>query len=172
VISYRPPERLARHHDVSDFECTSADQTDWLRNYAKMADQAGTSTVFVVTDDSGQSVVAYYAWCMASVNIESAPPRFRKGAGQYPQPVALLSRLGVDLRHEGHGLGSALMRDMFSRLIELSETIGCRGVLIHAESQRAKEWYLHVVPEFEPSPTDSLHLMLLMKDIRKTVKAR
>jgi GNAT superfamily N-acetyltransferase len=93
----------------------------------------------------------------------------RKGAGRYPQPVALLARLGVDVDHEGKGLGAALLQDVFARLVELSVEIGCRGLLVHAESAEARTFYLHLVPEFEPSPTDELHLVLLMKDIRRTL---
>jgi hypothetical protein len=33
----------------------------------------------------------------------------------------------------------------------------------------AKKFYLHLVPEFEQSPTDELHLVLLLIDIRKTL---
>jgi len=46
--------------------------------------------------------------------------------------------------------------------------VGCRGLLVHAESEEARAFYLHLVPEFEPCPTDDLHLVLLMKDIRRT----
>ncbi|HTW06524.1 MAG TPA: hypothetical protein VME46_03385 [Acidimicrobiales bacterium] len=42
-------------------------------------------------------------------------------------------------------------------------------VLVHAESAEAREFYLHLVPEFEPSSTDRLHLLLLMKDVRRTL---
>ena len=47
--------------------------------------------------------------------------------------------------------------------------IGCRGLLVHAENHEARAFYLHLVPEFEQSPTDELHLVLLMKDIRRTL---
>jgi GNAT superfamily N-acetyltransferase len=89
---------------------------------------------------------------------------------RYPQPVALLARLGVDTAHEGHGLGAALLQDALTRLMELSDDIGCRGLLVHAESVQARDFYLHLVPEFEPSPTDDLHLVLMMKDIRRSLR--
>jgi hypothetical protein len=168
-VSYLAPERLAAHHELADFLCSSEEQTTWLREYARQADAARTSTVFVVTEESGTVVVAYYAWCMASVRIDRAPARLRKGAGRYPQPVALLSRLGTDIRHERKGLGAALMTDMFRRLMALSGDIGCRGLLIHCETPEAREFYRHLVPEFMPGPTDELHLYLLLKDIRKTL---
>lgn len=115
------------------------------------------------------SAVAYYGWCMAQLHTSDAPPRLRKGGGRYPQPVALLARLGVDLHHEGRGLGAGLLQDVFLRLFALSRDIGCRALLIHAESNGAHAFYRHLVPESEDSPTDPLHLVLLMKDIRRTL---
>jgi len=168
---YRPPELLASQHDVSRFECRSREQTDWLRQFARQSAASGTTRVFVVTEESADVVVAYYAWCMAQVAVAAAPERLRKGAGRYPQPVALLARLGVDIRHERRGLGAALLQDVFARLAEMSSGIGCRGLLVHAESAEAKKFYLYLVPEFEPSPTDNLHLVLLMKDIRRTLQS-
>lgn len=124
----------------------------------------------MVTEADADSVVASYGWCMAQLNPADAPSRLRKGAGRYPQPVALLARLGVDTAHEGRGLGAALLKDALLRLVALSDDIGCRGLLVHAESPEALDFYLHLVPEFEPSPTDDLHLVLLMKDIRRTLR--
>lgn len=62
--------------------------------------------------------------------------------------------------------------DVFARLVEPSDDIGCRALLVHAESVGAGAFYLHLVPEFEPSPTDDLHLVLLMKDIRSALGRR
>ncbi len=107
---------------------------------------------------------------MAQLVTASAPARLQKGAGRYPQPVALLARLGVDVAHERRGLGAALLQDVFARLLELAESIGCRGLLVHAESDDARRFYLHLIPEFEPSPTDDLHLVLLLKDIRNSFR--
>jgi GNAT superfamily N-acetyltransferase len=166
---YEPPELLAGRHDLSGLQCRSSEQTDWLLRYGLQSAATGSTRVFVVTERDSDLVVAYYAWCMAQVQTSSAPDRMRKGAGRYPQPVALLARLGVDVDHEGKGLGAALLQDVFARLVELSADIGCRGLLVHAESAEARAFYLHLVPEFEPSPTDELHLVLLMKDIRRTL---
>jgi hypothetical protein len=47
-----------------------------------------------------------------------------------------------------------MLQDVFARLIELSDDIGCRGLLVYAESADARDFYRHLVPEFEPSPTD------------------
>lgn len=123
----------------------------------------------MVTKADSPDVVAYYAWCMASVTLSDLPMRARVGTGRYPQPVALLARLGVDSSHEGHGLGAALLRDVIARAHALGREIGCRGLLVHAESSDARDFYMHLVPEFAASPTDQLHLFLLMKDIQRTL---
>lgn len=166
---YRAPELLSEDHDVDGFECRSPEQSHWLRRYARQATNSGTTRVFVVTPQRSSDVVAYYGWCMAQLTTVAAPPRLRKGAGRYPQPVALLARRGVDVRHEGCGLGAALLQDVFARLLEMSDEIGCRGLVVHAESSEARDFYLHLVPEFEESPTDPLHLVVLLKDIRRTL---
>ena len=80
------------------------------------------------------------------------------------------ARLGVDERHEGHGFGAALLLDVITRIATLSDAIGCRGLLVHAESDQARGFYEHLIPEFERSPTDPLHLLLLLKDIRRTLR--
>lgn len=166
---YRPPEPLADHHDLAAFRCRSAEQTEWLARYARQSTASGTTRVFVVTEHDADRIVAYYGWCMAHVQHSDASARLQKGAGRYPQPVALLARLAVDINYEGRGLGAGLLQDVFARLIELSERIGCRGLLVHSESAQARDFYLHLVPEFELSPSDPMHLVLLMKDIRRTL---
>jgi GNAT superfamily N-acetyltransferase len=167
--TYHPPVLLEPSHELDGFACRSVEQTEWLRRHARASSRTGTTRVLVVTPAGSDVVVAYYAWCMASVSLTDAPPRMRKGAGRYPQPVALLARLGVDGRHEGQGIGAGLVQDVVGRTHALGEEIGCRGLLVHAETAEARDFYLHLVPEFETSPTDELHLILLMKDIRRTL---
>lgn len=170
-MSYRPPEPLSPHHDLAGFACASEEQTDWLLRHARQSAAASSTRVFVVTPSASRAVVAYYAWAMAQLELADAPRRLASGAGRYPQPVALLARLGVDRHHEGRGLGAALLRDVILRVAAISDEIGCRGLLVHAESERARDLYLHLVPEFAPSPTDELHLVLLLEDIRRTLRA-
>ncbi len=166
---YLPPRLLKPSDRLDTFECRSNEQTLWPRQHARQAHATETSKVRVVTQPDSDEVVAYYAWYMASIGLADAPPRLRKGGGRYPQPVALLARLGVDRAHEGRGLGAGLLGDVIARTAELGADIGCRGLLIHAESSAARDFYLHLVPELTEAPTDELHLVLLMKDIRRTL---
>jgi GNAT superfamily N-acetyltransferase len=170
-VSYRPPEQLGPNHDLDGFVCASPEQTDWLVRHARQSMATATTRVFVVTTADSQQVVAYYAWAMAQITLGDAPARLRKGAGRYPQPIALLARLGVHRDHGGKGLGAALLRDVIQRVAAISNDIGCRGLLMHCESELARAFCLHLIPEFEVSPTDDLHLVLLLKDIKRTLRA-
>lgn len=167
--AFRPPVPLAAHHQLDGFRCRSPEQTEWLIEHARQAHRSGTTRVFVVTEVDQPVAVAFYAWCMASVAIADLPERLLRGAGRYPQPVALLARLGVDQRYEGQGIGAALLADVITRVAGLSDAIGCRGLIVHAESEQARAFYEHLIPEWEPSPTDPMHLVLLLKDIRHTL---
>lgn len=167
--AYRPPVLLGPEHDLDGFVCRSEEQSEWLRRHARQSSTTGTTRVLVVTAANSKVVVAYYAWCMASISLDEAPARARKGAGRYPQPVALLARLGVDVGHEGRGIGAGLLQDVIARTHALGDEIGCRGLLVHAETAEARDFYVHLVPELEALPSDELHLFLLMKDIRRTL---
>ncbi len=163
--------RLLQPGDVLDaFGCRSPEQTSWLHEHARQAHAVGTAKVFVVTETGSADVIAYYAWAVATITIEDSPARVRRGAGRYPQPIALLARLGVDVDHEGRGLGAGLLNEVIARVAELGTRIGCRGLLVHAENEQARNFYLHLIPGFELSPTDPLHLILLMKDIHHTLR--
>lgn len=169
MTRYRAPRPLEPGHELEGFTSRSTEQTTWLRNHAQQSTASGSTRVFVVTPCGSRHVVAYYAWCLAQIRLDDAPERLRKGAGRYPQPVALLARLGVHVDHEGHGLGAGLLADAITRLVGLSEDIVCRGLLIHAETSEARDFYLHLIPELLPSPTDNLHLVLLAMDARRTL---
>ncbi len=168
-MAYLAPTLLTAYHRRQQFTCRSDEQTQWLRRHALQATRTGTAKVLVVTESGQPSVAAYYAWTMAQLSLEAAPKRLKRGAGRYPQPVALLARLAVDSQHEGRGLGAGLVQDVLLRTAAISERIGCRALLVHAESDAARAFYQHLVPEFESSPTDPLHLVLLAKDIVRSI---
>jgi GNAT superfamily N-acetyltransferase len=160
-------EPLAAAHVPAGFDCGSPAQARWLIEYAQQAHRAGLSRVYVVRslNDPDLRVVGYYALAAGSVAPADATPRLKQGAGRYHQPVVILARLGVDQGAQGVGLGRALVVDALRRIATASEVIGVRALLIHCESDAARDFYLRLA-KFEPSPTDPMHLLLLMKDLR------
>jgi ribosomal protein S18 acetylase RimI-like enzyme len=139
---------------------------EWLKRHARAADASESARVFVVTED-GATVVAHYALAAAQVEPRSATARAAKGQPSRPIPALLLARLAVDRRHQSRGLGRSLLQDAMLRCVAAADDIGVRVLLVHAKNDRAQRWYQQY--GFEESPTDPLHVMLLLKDIRRFV---
>lgn len=167
---FSPVAPLARTDVVAGFDCGSAAQSEWLVRHALQAHQSGSSRVYVVSEQAqeGRQVAGYYAVAAGSVAPAAAPQRPAQGAGRYHQPVVILTRLGVDLSCQGLGLGKALVVDALHRVAAASEVIGVRALLIHCENETARDFCLRLA-KFDASPTDPLHLFLLMKDLRRAL---
>jgi GNAT superfamily N-acetyltransferase len=80
----------------------------------------------------------------------------------------LLARLARDERHVGQGLGPSLLQDALLRCNEAAIVIGARVLLVHAKHEKARAFYAKY--GFEESPTDPLHLLMLLKDVRSYLK--
>jgi GNAT superfamily N-acetyltransferase len=169
VTPYGPVEDLGAKHLVADFDCGSDAQTTWLHRHALQSQSGGMSRVFVVRRLNDDNVVGYYALTTGSVVNAEASTRLTAGAGGYDIPIILLTRLGVDVSEQGRGLGRALVVDAFRRIDRISDDVGVRALLIHAEDADARAFYLRLA-SFEPSPVDELQLLLLLKDLRKAIR--
>lgn len=169
-MAYRRPEPLSRHHEVDDFDCGEPALDEWLKQHARAANASESARVFVVTSDvDAVIVVAYYALAAAQVEPADATERAKKGQpSRRPVPAVLLARLAVDERHQRVGLGRSLLQDVLLRSVAAADAIGVRVLLVHAKHERAKAWYERY--GFEQSPTDPLHLMMLMKDVRAFIE--
>jgi GNAT superfamily N-acetyltransferase len=151
---------------VSEFHCGQPDLDEWISRYALASQQAGMATVFVST--TSNRIAGYYALSTGGVEREAAPDRVAKGVPRHPIPVIILTRLAVDEDYGGAGLGRALVRDALMRVDRAAGEIGVRALLVHAKDDDARNFYLRIA-EFEESPTDPLHLFLLMKDLRRAL---
>ena len=163
MIQLSGPEPLNAAHHVRDFDCGKQELTEWLRRHALQSHQAGAARVFAV--HRADRVVGYYALAAGSVEREEAPERVRRGLARHAIPVILLARLAVDLSERGQGLGAGLLKDALRRAASAASEIGARAVLVHAKDDEARAFYQHF--DFDASPTDPLHLFLLMKDLRR-----
>lgn len=164
-MAYGRPEPLGKHHRLDDFECGEPALDEWLKRHARGAHASGSARVFVTTLEDGETVVGYYALAAAQVAPDEATQRTLKGQPRTrPVPAILLARLAVDREHQRAGLGRSLLQDVMLRCIEAADAIGARVLLVHAKHEAAKAWYMQY--GFEESPTDPLHLLMLLKDMR------
>lgn len=170
-MAYRRPEPLGKQHRLDQFDCGEPVLDEWLKRHALSAHASGSARVFVTTLEDGETVVGYYALAAAQVAPDEATERALKGQPRArPVPAILLARLAVDRAHQRAGLGRSLLQDVLLRCLEAAEAIGARVLLVHAKHDAAKNWYMQY--GFEGSPTDPLHLMMLLKDVRAFLQRR
>ncbi len=155
------PRPITGDDDTTNFDSGEPSLDEYLRNRALANHAQGASRCFVTCRDN--RVVGYYALASASVHHRDVGGKVRRNLPD-PVPVILLSRLAVDRTEQGTGLGKNLLRDAILRSVEASEIIDVRALLVHAHNDTARTFYSHF--DFEASPTDPLHLLLLIKDAR------
>lgn len=132
------PEPLTETHDCTGFACGREMLDTWLTQRALRNQASGASRTFVVCD--GRRVVGYYALASSAVTATMDTGRLRRNMPD-PIPVVVLARLAVDRAYQGMRLGRALMRDAGMRVLHAADTIGIRGLLVHALDEAAKAYY-------------------------------
>ena len=160
-------EKLTEDHDLSSFDCGNPALNDWLKRFAITNQRSDSARTYVVP--RANKVAGYYSLAAGSVRKDESPARIGKGLANHPIGVILLARLAVDRSEQGTGLGRALLVDALSRAAMAADTIGARAILVHAIDDQAIAFYKKF--GFEPSPLDPKQLMLLMKDLRATLKS-
>lgn len=159
----RRVEKLRREHAVEGFDCGREELNWYLLRYAWQNQQAGAAQTYVgVVEDV---IVGYHTLAVGQVTLEDAPLRLTKGLARHPVPIMLLARLAIDRRWQGQGVGKALLRDAMQRTLQAADIAGIRALAVHAKDEEARRFYEHF--DFVPSPTDPMHLFVLLKDVKR-----
>jgi hypothetical protein len=95
---------------------------------------SGASRTFVVADN--HRVVSYYALASGAITVQSSVGRFRRNM---PDPIPVAVTL---------------------RVAHAADTIGIRGIVVHAISEQAKAFYLALGFDASPSDSERPHFLL------------
>jgi GNAT superfamily N-acetyltransferase len=157
-LTLKAPSLLSETHRVEDFSSGVQALDEWLTRRAWHNQTSGASRTYVVS--AAGAVVGYYCLASGALAMREAPGGIRRNMPD-PIPMAILGRLAVDRSWQGQGLGVALLRDAVERTRAASMILGIRGLLVHALSQTAADFYAH--HGFVASPTNPLTLVLSLK---------
>ena len=156
-------EALAVSDDVLGFDCGDTGLDDYLVTRAYEERRAGKTRVAA----RDGRVVAFFSLKASSVSPSPDTQVPATGKGPRDIPAILLPRLAVDASEQGHGLGEAMLVRALDRCLQASSTMFARAVVASAPTDEARAFFVKY--GFEPSPTDPQHLVLRMKDIRKSL---
>lgn len=159
-------EKLTTGHPVDPFDCGQAPLNEFLARYALMNQRANMSATYVALADA--EVVGFYTLVVGSVAPDDAVPRLLKGVARHPVPVMLLARLATSSTWQGQGVGKGMLKDAVLRTLQAAEIAGIRAMTVHAKDEAARAFYERY--DFKQSPSDPMHLMVLLKDLRALVQ--
>jgi len=161
-------EPLQASHSLETFDCGDDALNRFLIRFALANQRARASRTYVVlaadAADAADAVVGFHTLVVGEVYPEQAPERIGKGLARHPIPLMVLARLAVAVDHQAQGLGAALLKDAIGRTLAAAEIAGIRALAVHAKTERARGFYEYF--GFRPSPSDPLHLFVLLKDLQ------
>ena len=164
----RRVEKLRADHKIEGFDCGREELNRYLLRYAWANQQAGAAQTYVGL--VGDSIVGYHTLAVGQVSREEAPDRLSKGLARHPVPIMLLARLAVDERWKSQGVGKALLKDAIQRTLQAADIAGIRALAVHAKDEDARNFYQRF--DFIPSPSDPMHLFVLLKDVRRIISGK
>ena len=133
-------ESISKTHDRGAFDCGDADLNEYLRRYARQNHESGGAKTFLAV--AGNEILGFYSLSPASVAYAHTPELLRRGLGKYDLPAFRLSRLAVDRRVQGLGLGGQLLIAAGRRCLRVAAEVGGIALLIDAKNERAADWYM------------------------------
>jgi GNAT superfamily N-acetyltransferase len=77
----------------------------------------------------------------------------------------LIARLAVSAAWQGKRVGAGLLKDAVLRTLAAADIAGIRALAVHAKDEAAAAFCRHF--DFVDSPTDPLHLFVLIKDLKR-----
>lgn len=159
-------EKLRREHVLEGFDCGKEPLNRFLVRNALQSQQASGSQTYVAL--AADRVIGYHTLVVGEVAPALVPERVKKGLGAHAVPIMLLARLAVSEDWKGRGIGSALLKDALLRTVQAGDIAGIRAFAVHAKDSEAREFYSRF--DFAPSPSDPLHLFLILKDVRALLR--
>jgi GNAT superfamily N-acetyltransferase len=158
------PQPLSSEHETESFDSGQLVLDNWLRRRALSNQSTGASRTFVVCEET--RVVAFYALASGAITQAGVTGNFRRNMPE-PIPVVVLARLAVDRAYQGRGLGRGMFRDAAQRVVRAADSIGIRGIIVHAISDEARRFYIAL--GFDPSPTGPMTLLVTLKDLSRSL---
>jgi len=136
VVEVRP---LQPGDDRTVFESGNLDIDRFFKLYAGQNQfRLHLGVTWIAVD--GDRILGFATVSASHIEVEDLPSAERRGFPRYPLPVLRLARIGVDRSVRNTGVGGALLRSVCFLAREMSEGVGCVGIVVDAKPE-AVTWY-------------------------------
>jgi len=165
-VNPQQPRPIEATDNTADFDSGEESLDRYLADRALTNHLADLGRCYVCVDGDTDKVLGYYTLSAVAVEHADLPGKVRRNAPN-PVPAVLMGRLAIDTKAQGSGLGRFLVRDAILSTLAAADRIGVRILLVHALHEQAATFYEKL--GFKRSPTDQLHLYVLLADARKSL---
>lgn len=156
-------ERLATHHDRSEFESGVTPLDRYFRNQAGQDLRKKMAAVFVLVLPTG-AIAGFYTLSASAMKLSDLPADSARKLPRYPLiPATLLGRLAVDRRFHGNGYGRFLLADALCRAVR--SEVASFAVIVEAKDESARRFYER--ESFLPFPDQPMKLFLPMAYVER-----
>jgi len=124
---------LNSQHDRKAFDCGDADLNRWFMHIARQHEEKRISSTFVaVADEACSEVLGFFTLSIAELVHTDLPSQHQK---RLPKrvPVFRLARLATAKKHQGQGIGEAMLFDTIDRISRIAEEVGGVGLVVNAK---------------------------------------
>lgn len=151
---------LARDHQRRRFTCGESKVDDWLTAKALQHQEKRLSATKVLTDSLG-TIAGFYTLATGQVDFGDLPADVAKHLPRRALPAAILAWLGVNVKHQGRGLGQLLLAQALRDCHEAGKTFAFVAVILDCLGDDAKAFYQRW--DFQELPGNPYRLFLSAK---------
>lgn len=127
--------RLEPADDRSEFSCGNVELDRFFRQYAGQNQfRHHLGTTYVAIEEDGR-IAGFATVSPTEILAERVPSSMKKRLPRFPLPALRLARLAVDTRMSGRGVGRMLVASVLRLARDLSESVGCVGVVVDAKTE-------------------------------------
>lgn len=153
-------EQLGRRHKRGDFRSGVPEVDEWLKRYARQAQDKRLCVTRLLIEEPG-TIAGYYTLAMGQVNFDELPHEVARKLPGTLLPIVTLAWLGLDRRCHGQGLGERLLAQALRDCHHTGQIMPFVAVLLDCATPNAKSFYRHF--DFEELPGHPMKLMLPWK---------
>lgn len=135
-----PPRPLRAEDDRSQFDCGRDALNQWFRRHAWKNQIAGVSRTNIVCDPLTEQIIGYVTLSAAQIERAYLPKADQRNRPD-PIPALLLGQLAVDRAYHGRDYARSLLFFALKTAVQVSESIGCFGVLTHPLDEAVRGFY-------------------------------
>ena len=125
---------LREDDNTTSFQSGNEHLDRFFRRHAaknQFAEYIGTTYVAVEAEE----ILGYATVAPASIGADDFPSTRARKLPKYPLPALRLGRLAVAKASQKQGVGTLLLRYVFTLALEMAGKLGCTGVLVDAKAE-------------------------------------